>query len=107
MVERSYLHVDDAARWLRIMDTASRYPALPGRRRDGLFDRRDSALRRAQVRVPYTHIPGPDITDRYLPELRDTLRLGCNTTIPLGTALEQIRDETRLRNRAVQPSAAA
>lgn len=108
MVQRSYLHVDDAAKWLlRIMDEGQ--PLFPYPVGGAMAYTIDEIARFVahKFEVPYTHIAGPYITDRYLPELRDTLRLGCNTTIPLGTALEMIRDETRLRNSAVQPSAAA
>lgn len=106
-VMRSYLHVDDAARWImRIVDHGhSGVPYDVG----GVMPY--SILEVAKLvalkwGVPFAHEPA-DHEDAYLPNPDAAIRIGCNITIPLGTALERIRDETRLRNPRLEPSAAA
>lgn len=98
-VQRSYLHVDDAARWmLRIMDEGQR--ALPYDVGAPMPYTIDAVARLIANKwgVPFVHVPDPAKQDSYLPDLRHTLRLGCNTTIQLGTALERIRDNDVFRN---------
>lgn len=99
-VKRSYLHVDDAAKWvMRIFDHGN---ALVPYDVGGAMPY--SILEVAQLvaskfSVPLRHTPNGR-HGSYLPDLNKTLRLGVTTTIPLGTALELIRDSQRVRQHA-------
>lgn len=93
-VYRSYLHVEDAARWcLQIMDHG--YPKVPydvgG---DSPWSIRSVAVTVANVfGVPIEVTGAPTIPDSYLPDVAPTKRLGAKSTITLLQALERIRDQ--------------
>lgn len=104
-VVRSYLHLDDAAAWLlRIMDDGDcSYAYDVGG--DAPWSIRAVAIAVANVfGVPLEALPGDDLPDSYLPDVRATKRLGLTPTINLITALERIRDHSRLRNPDLAPA---
>jgi nucleoside-diphosphate-sugar epimerase len=98
-VTRSYLHLDDAAKWLlKILDDGYhgvRYD-VGG---DSPWNVRSVAMAVANVfGVPLEAESASELPDAYLPDVRETKRLGLKSTINLITALERIRDHSRLRN---------
>lgn len=105
---RSYLHVEDCARWLlAIMERGE--PCVPYDVGGETFYTiaEVAALVASVFEVPLNEIPGNDSEDAYLPDLTRTLHLGVKTTISLKTALERIRDDYRIRNPHLETSAAA
>jgi nucleoside-diphosphate-sugar epimerase len=104
-VYRSYLHLEDAARWvLAVMDHRRRADvggALP------YTVNEVAQLVAAKFGVPCVHLPDDTKRGSYLPDLNEALSIGCNTTIPLGTALERIRDEARISRTHLESSQAA
>ena len=106
-VMRSYLHVEDAARWLlRILDHG--HPLTPydvgGALPYSILE--VAKLVALKFDVPLEH-EAMAREDCYLPDLNAALQIGCTTTIPLGTALERIRDEISVRNPRLEPSEAS
>lgn len=91
-IVRSYLHVDDAARWvLRVLDDG--YPSTPydigG---DSPWTVRSVAVAVANVfQVPLEAYGSSSQADSYLPDVAATKRLGLKSTISLTQALERIR----------------
>lgn len=98
-IVRSYLHTEDAARWLlRILHAG--HPSISYEvGGDAPWTIRAVAMTVASVfGVPLEALPGDDLPDSYLPDVRETKRLGLRSNINLITALERIRDHSRLRN---------
>lgn len=98
-VVRSYLHVDDCARWLvEILNSGtSLYPYDVGG--DTPYDIVQVAeLVGSVFRVPVQAVYGEFPDHSYLPQLAASMKLGCRITIDLQTALERIRDTTHQRS---------
>ena len=90
--QRSYLDVDEAAKWLlTILDAGS--PLLPyDVAGDEPVTMAELARRVGKVfNVPVEHIEGPDRCDLYLPDLRRAHSLGLRQTISLDESLETLR----------------
>jgi nucleoside-diphosphate-sugar epimerase len=113
-VIRSYLHVEDCARWLTtILDNGtSLYPYDVGGAAP--YDILEVAEMVGSVfQVPVETVPGEFPPQTYLPNLTASVSLGCKNTIDLQTALERIRDTTHqrsvpdLRNPDLQPAGAS
>jgi nucleoside-diphosphate-sugar epimerase len=97
-VVRSYLHVEDAARWiLTILEKGyQKRPYDVGG--DAPWSIRSVAVAVASVfGVPLEATPAQG-ADSYLPNTAAAKLLGARATIPLIEALERIRDATRIRN---------
>jgi nucleoside-diphosphate-sugar epimerase len=96
---RSYLHVDDCARWLlKILDSGSSHVTydIGGADRVSVSDVAQTV---AEVfGVPLRRIKAHDPENVYVPDLTAALAIGCEQTISLKTALERIRDKTGIRN---------
>lgn len=106
-VYRSYLHVEDAARWLlRILDDDLWTPHDVGG--DAVWSIRAVAEAVATAfGVPLESLDGPSFSDSYLPDVSQAKRLGLTSTITLTQALERIRDDYRLRNPDLEAPEAA
>lgn len=90
--QRSYLHVDEAAKWLlTILDIGA--PLLPYEvAGDEPVTMAELARRVGQVfNVPVKHVEGPDRCDLYLPDLRLAHSLGLRQTITLDESLRRLR----------------
>ena len=93
--QRTYLHVEDAARWLlTILETGT--PLMPyDVAGEDAVTMEELAMKVAQVfGVPFRRVAengrprGPDL---YLPQLRSSKRLGCRQTIGLDEALDRLK----------------
>jgi nucleoside-diphosphate-sugar epimerase len=112
-VVRSYLHVEDCARWLlTILDRGTTlYPYDVGG--DVPYDIVEVAeMVGAVFRVPVEAVYGDYPDQKYLPQLSAIAKLGCLHTIDLKTALERIRDththtHADLRDPHMEPSGAS
>lgn len=108
-VVRSYLHLEDCARWLvAILDRGTTlYPYDVG----GFtpYDIVEVAEMVGSVfRVPVESVYGEFPDQKYLPNLAASWRLGCQNTIDLQTALERIRDTiSHVRHPDLEPARAS
>ncbi len=97
--QRSYLHVDEAAKWLlTVLDVGT-----PQLSYDIAGDEPLTVAELAQrvgavFDVPVEHVEGPDRCDLYLPDLRRAHSLGLRQTITLNQSLERLRAHFRHPN---------
>lgn len=94
--QRSYLNVDEAAKWLLtildIGDATLPYDVAG----DEPVTVAELARRVGEVfNVPVEHIEGPDRCDLYLPDLRRAHGLGLRQTVSLNDSLERLRAHLR------------
>lgn len=98
-IYRSYLHVEDCARWLlAILDHGrSLHPyEVGGRAAYAIVE--IARLVGDVFNVPVTFIPAAQEREVYVPHLEDAAELGLEQTISLRQALERARDKTGFRN---------
>lgn len=89
--ERCYLDVKDCANWiLSILDDGFHSDPYDVSSTDQISIA-DLAQKIAEIwHVPFEHIEGEDRIDRYSPNIKQAIQLGCRQTISLDQSLERI-----------------
>lgn len=106
-VLRSYLHVDDAARWLLAIlehGVGLRPYEVGGNDVWSMYEL-GKAVAEA-LDVPFEHDGNQGPYDAYLPDISETRKLGVEQTISLQQTLERIRGKTSLHHPDLEPAAA-
>lgn len=94
--QRSYLHVEDAARWLSaILDIGTPLIAYEVAGDEPLTIAMLAHRVGKVFGVPVEHSEGPDRCDLYLPDLRRAHSLGCRQTISLDESLRRLHAHFR------------
>lgn len=106
---RSYLHTEDCARWLLEVLQKGRSERIYDIGSETSYYIKDVARCVAEVfGVPLRVIEDADEQEGvYLPDMSGAFELGLQETISLKQALENIRDDYRIRNTHLETSAAA
>lgn len=96
---RSYLHVDEAAKWLStILDIGTPLLAYEVAGDEPLTIAELAKRVGAAFGVPVEHVDGPDRCDLYLPDLRRAHSLGLRQTITLDESLRRLREHFDVRH---------
>lgn len=103
---RSYLHIEDCARWLlRILDAGDGLHPYQVGGGEALTVAALADLVGEVFGVPVEHKPAKAASsDHYVPNTTDSQAIGCKQTITLRQSLERIRDKASLRNPVLQPA---